>query len=101
MVAGLTVPTLAAIRSAYKFNATAARWTVGGRFVSEAALKRALVDYAAAAGQEVKELAGQMARGELPLPDWQLATADRIKNSRLAMTAAAKGGFRNLTAADY
>jgi hypothetical protein len=93
--------TLSQIRALYSWNDKAQRWMVRGRFVSESSLKLALVQYAAAAGEEVKELAGQMARGEIRIEEWQLATADRIKNSRLAMTAAAKGGFRNLTAADY
>jgi hypothetical protein len=91
--------TLSQIRALYSWNDKAQRWMVRGRFVSESSLKLALVQYAAAAGQEVKELAGQMARGELPLPDWQLATADRIKNGTLAMELAAKGG--RLTARDY
>lgn len=83
----------------FAWNERAARWTRGGRFVSEASLKRGLVGYADAVGREIKDLAGRMARGELPLPDWQLATAERIKTGTLAMELAAKGG--RLTARDY
>lgn len=83
----------------YAWNARAARWTRGGRFVSEPALKKSLVEYATAAGAEIKELAGQMATGAITLPEWQLATTERIKAGVMAMELAAKGG--RLTARDY
>jgi hypothetical protein len=91
--------TLNQIRALYSWNDKAQRWMVRGRFVSESSLKLALVQYAAAAGEEIKSLAGEMARGEVRIEEWQLATADRIKNGTLAMELAAKGG--RLTARDY
>lgn len=96
------MPTLAEIRAEFRFDKDAQRWRgASGRFVSERALKRALTRFADNAGAEIRGLARQLNDGEINLAEWQEATALRVKNIHLAMHAAGRGGFHNLTQADY
>jgi hypothetical protein len=96
------VPTLAEIRARFRWDAAAQRWRgASGRFVKESSLKRALTRFADNAGAEIRGLAEQLNEGRISLAEWQAGTAARVKDLHLAMSAAARGGFHNLTQADY
>jgi hypothetical protein len=93
--------TLATIR-AFRWSDAAQRWIgPGNRFVSQRELQRALATFVESAAAEARGMAARVADGHVTVGEWQTTTAGLVKDVDLAMTAAARGGFANLTQSDY
>lgn len=92
-----------AVRTAFVWERTTQRYRLArtGRFVKRTAVKRALLKVVDGAKGELRELAARMAEGEVTIGEWQVRTARVVKSLHLAAHAAARGGFGQLTAADY
>ncbi len=92
----------AAAYTVYRFNERAYRYIDGrGRFVSNAAV-RAELDKALRDSQlRMRTFSGQLQSGKLSLADWQVGMMKEIKNTHLASAALAKGGWAQMTPADY
>lgn len=89
-------------RSVYTWDAKSLRYRgPSGTFVSQRAIKQALTTFVRRAQRETERLAGRMAAGLLPVGEWQRQTANLVKSLHLASAAAAKGGWAQLTPADY
>jgi len=99
----LTTFTLERARTAFTWDAASQRYRLAasGRFVKREAVKRALLRVVDGTKGELRELARRMAEGTLPVGDWQAQAARKLKSLHLASHAAARGGFGQLTAADY
>lgn len=94
--------TLASIRAQYVWDAKSLRYRSGtGRFVSQKSIKQSLNTYVRRAQKEIQRIAGEVARGALPVEEWQRLTANLVKNTHLASATAAKGGWAQMTQADY
>lgn len=86
----------------YRFNARAYSYIdARGRFVSRLAVRNALDEALAANTGRVRALTEALRDGRLSIADWQLQMAREIKNAHLYSAAAAKGGWQNMTPADY
>lgn len=93
---------LAALRSRYEWDATALRYRgPRGAFVSAKAVKQAHTTYIRRSTREIERLATQAASGALPVDEWQRLTANLVKSVHLASAAVAKGGWAQMTPADF
>jgi hypothetical protein len=72
-----------------------------GRFVPATAVRAELDKSIEQSGQSVRALSEQLQRGEINLRQWQLGMIDEIRSSQLAGVASSKGGFAQMTQADY
>jgi hypothetical protein len=72
-----------------------------GRFVPATAVRAELDKSIEQSGQTVRALSEQLQRGEINLRQWQLGMIDEIRSSQLAAIASSKGGFAQMTQADY
>lgn len=87
----------------YSYNTKAVRYRnkANGRFVSSKELRGAIDKAIDKSGKEIGKLSQELKEGRMSLADWQTAMGQEIKNSHLASVAAAKGGWHQMTAADY
>lgn len=72
-----------------------------GRFVPQSEVRSALDKYLDAKSDRVRDLAQQLQRREISLADWQRAMEREIALTHLASAAAAKGGWAQMTPADF
>lgn len=72
-----------------------------GRFVSRATVRQVLDRRLDAESRRVQDLARQLQRGEITGREWQAQMRNAVKDVQLASTALAKGGWAQMTAADY
>ena len=77
------------------------RDTITGQVVSWDTVRRTLDDTLERAGDDVQALSGRLQRREITLADWQRGMERSIKSVHLASAALEKGGFQNMTPADY
>lgn len=87
--------------SPFRYNDRAGRYTLNGRFVSQSAVNDALNTAVKAAALDMNRLTQQLREGTLAIGDWQAAMMQAVKDSQLASAALAKGGFQQMTQADY
>lgn len=72
-----------------------------GRIMSDAQARRVLDRTLASASDPVKALSQQLREGNIRLEDWRLQMQQQIKSAHLSSLAAQKGGWNNLTQADF
>jgi hypothetical protein len=77
------------------------RDTKTGRFVSAAAVRAELDRSIDLAGRAMREASDALREGRMSLAAWELRMAEEIRNSHLASTALAKGGWSRMTPSDY
>lgn len=88
--------------AAFRFNDRASRYiSPAGQFVSQATVNDALNSAVKAAARDMHALTQQLREGTLAIQDWQAAMMQAVKDSQLASAALAKGGFAQMTQADY
>lgn len=86
----------------YTWNAKAQRYQdARGRFVSGAAVRQALDDFADAAAVRIERDAQLLQAGLINLPEWQLRMEASLKQIHVASTAIAAGGWAQVTAAEW
>jgi hypothetical protein len=86
----------------YRFNARAYSYTdARGQFVSRRAVRDALDEALSANTGRMRALAEALRDGRLSIAEWQVQMAREVKNAHLYSAAAAKGGWQNMTPADY
>jgi hypothetical protein len=90
-------------RGPYTWDAGSRRYrsTSTGRFVSAAAVRAELDKSIDAAARAMREASESLRTGGMSLAQWELRMAEEIRNSYLASTALAKGGWAQMTPADY
>jgi hypothetical protein len=92
--------------SRYQWNPSAGvsgryRDTRTGRFVAGRVVRSELDAYLAASDDVVAALAGQLRDRAISLADWELAMRAEIKRTHLNAIAMQRGGWANMTPADY
>lgn len=86
----------------YRYNERAGRYVnARGRFVAGSQVTAALGDVIASAAGDMRAASVALQTGQLSLAQWQLAMEASIKNMHLASAALAKGGWNQLTQADF
>lgn len=87
----------------YTFDERSGRFrnTRTGRFVPQSQVTAALNDVIAAAAAEMRAASVSLQTGGVTLAQWQLTMEAGIKNLHLASAAMAKGGWNQLTQADF
>lgn len=87
----------------FLWNATAKRYvdTSTGRFVGNAQIRNALDTAISKAKTEIASLGEDLRSGRITLEDWQVAMREQIKAQHLSSAALARGGFAQMTQADY
>ena len=87
----------------YGWNEAAGRYITlsTGRFVTFVEVRSALDAAIDSSQNEIRRLSQALQSGNISLADWQTAMMQEIKQGHLAAIAAAKGGFAELTQADY
>lgn len=92
----------AAAYTVYRFNERAYRYIDDrGRFVSGATVRAELDKTLAASQKSMRTMSGQLQTGKISLADWQTGMMREIKNTHLTSAALAKGGWAQMTPADY
>lgn len=93
---------LANPRSLYRWDAKVQNYRrPDGRLVSRRAVKQALNAYVKRTEQEIMRLGREVAAGTIEVAEWQRLMANNVKNAHLSAYAAARGGWAQLTQADY
>lgn len=87
--------------SPYKWNSRAARYTLGGRFVSRASIRRAFDKALANTGARAAALNAGLSSGALSLIDWERQLRALIKDVHLYSGALARGGWAQMRPSDY
>lgn len=87
----------------YGYNEAAGRYTEpkSGRFVSRVAVRDALDAAIDNSSKQVRALTEQLRAGTVSLADWQLGMAREVKSAHLASAALAKGGWAEMSPADF
>jgi hypothetical protein len=86
----------------YAWDADAKRYRgAGGRFVSRRAVRAALDVTLENSGKRMNALADQLRKGEINLDTWLREMRGTVKAVHLYSTAAAKGGWDQLTKKDF
>ncbi len=86
----------------YRWNQTAGRYVDGrGRFVSREAVTNAMYDAADNAGKRMATASKKLRDGKLTIQQWQLQMRAEIKTVHLFSGAGAKGGWAQLSQADF
>lgn len=75
-----------------KYNPRAGRYTVGGRFVSEAEIDGLAWAERNALGTKLENLTKQLVNEKIDLPEWENRFADTLKKSHIRMAILASGG---------
>ena len=89
--------------SEYGWNDKAARYVnlTTGRFVSSKAVKDGLEKVVAKSQSEIKLISERLVAGDITLAEWQTGMAQQIKLGHTASAAAARGGWAQMTQADW
>jgi hypothetical protein len=88
--------------SKYRWNETARRYIdARGRFVSQATIRAELDVALKSASVRVRALAEQLVAGEITVPEWEIGMRQISKEVHVYSATAARGGFAQLTQADY
>lgn len=90
-------------RSRYEWSPDSKRYvdTVTGRFVGRTQIRSAL-DTAIQNGTRAISVLGEDLRaGDISLEEWQVAMREQLKSQHLSSAALARGGFDQMTQADY
>lgn len=86
----------------FQYNVRAARYVdPRGRFVPREQVRRALDAAIDASGRRVRALSDGLRSGGVTLDEWHLAMRSEVKAVHLYNAAAAKGGWGQMTPADY
>jgi len=86
----------------YRWNEVAGRYIApNGQFVSFDTIRRYLDITLDTSEQKVMTLARQLQSGQITLQEWQLGMRDTLKSIHLASSALAKGGWAQMSQADY
>jgi hypothetical protein len=87
----------------YTFNARSQRYRhiATGRWVGRDTVRRALDTTLQRSQADMTRLGRDLQAGRLTLAEWQVATAKSLKAAHLASAAAARGGWAQMTQADY
>ena len=86
----------------YTWDPVAQRYrTAAGRFVPAAAVQAAVDRVAETTALRLRGLTAQLVDGTLSLVTWQQGMAAELKAAHLATTAAARGGWAQLSPADF
>lgn len=86
----------------FRYNAKAYSYVdERGRFLSRREVRDVLDNALANNGKIVRDLTQQLREGRISLADWQTGMAREIKNVHLYSAAAARGGWAQMTQADY
>jgi hypothetical protein len=72
-----------------------------GRYVGRAEVRGAMLDYIDSSAKEARVLTQSLRDGQTTIADWQRGIAQMRTNSYLAGAAAARGGWNQLTQADF
>lgn len=75
--------------------------TATGRFVSREQIRGALDTAIQNGTREIAALGEDLRNGRIPLEDWQVAMREQLKSQHLSSAALARGGFDQMTQADY
>ncbi len=86
----------------YRYNETAGRY-IGkdGRYVPQVKVVRAVERQIAATEKRMLGLSERLQNEEIDLQEWRKGILDELKTLHLANAAAAKGGWAQMTPADY
>lgn len=87
----------------FGWNTASARFydRATGRYVSRDTMRSALDDVIADAEREVRGASEQLRAGTIDLAQWQRTVRDSVKETMLDATALARGGWDQLTQADF
>lgn len=86
----------------FRWNEKAARYVgAGGRFVSRLVVRAALDRALDARSAVVRALSGQLRDRRITLAEWETRMMAEVKAAHLYSAAAAKGGWAQMTQADY
>ena len=87
----------------YTFNARSQRYRniATGRWVARETVRRALDTTLQRSQVDILRLGRDLQAGRLTLAEWQVSTAKTLKAAHLASAAAARGGWAQMTQADY
>lgn len=87
----------------YGWNTAAARFydRTTGRYVSRDIVRSAIDDLLKQEEQYVRKVSEQLRRGQIDLASWQHEMRQVIKDTHLQVEALARGGWEQLTQADY
>lgn len=82
-------------------NGVGAYRGANGRIISQAQVREALDGYVDASQNVSRDLGILLRDGNISLADWQLQMRAHIKDVHLAAAAAQRGGWQNMTQADF
>lgn len=86
----------------YRWDERAARYRdARGRFVPQREIRRAIDRAIANSERSIQQLGRQFRAREISLDDWELGMRREIKRLHLSSAAAAKGGWAQMSPADY
>jgi hypothetical protein len=86
----------------YRFDPKVARYRApNGRLVARAEVRRAIDAEIRSLDQDARTLADQYRNGEISLGKWEREMRSLVKDTHILNAAAAKGGWDQLTQADY
>lgn len=89
-------------RSRYSWDPNVQRYRgPSGRYVSQKAFRQSFNSHIRKARREVERLAEQVSRGAISIPEWQRQMVNAVKTIRLQSAAAARGGWAQMTKADF
>lgn len=88
-------------KSKFKWNEKAGRYTLGGKFVSRAEVRRSLDLSLAQTAREVVRLSTALQARTITLIEWERLMRQAIKDSHLYSAALARGGWAQMTPAAY
>lgn len=89
--------------SEYGWNDNASRYVnlTTGRFVSGKAVKLEMEKVVEKSQSEIRLISERLQKGEVTLAEWQAGMAQQIKLGHTASAAAARGGWAQMTQADW
>ena len=87
--------------SKYRWNAGAGRYTLRGRFVKQSVIRAGLDSALASTGRRAATLATRLQGGRVSLTEWERLMRELIKDTQLYSAALARGGWAQMTPADY
>ena len=87
----------------YRWNVKAAQYAdqATGRFVSRQLIRGQLEKVVDGSSQVMRALSQQLRDGNISLADWQLEMMQQIKTTHLAGAAMQKGGWQQMSQADF
>jgi hypothetical protein len=89
-------------KSAYRYNRGASRYIdARGRFVPQQSIRDELDRSIEQSQRRMRDASESMRTGATTLAEWQTIMMDEIRASHLASHALARGGWAQMTAADY